>query len=242
MINCGEMSSFPIPYKESIFKEDVLGMSEMMSIVLEERKETGKEVCKKMRPAGYVPCVFYGPEYVKSVPAKVKTAGIAKLLKSGQWETVTFDATLPDGKKEMCLIREVQKDFLNGDILHIDFMQLIKGHKISVNVPLHITGRETCKGVKLGGVVDQILREISMEVLPGQIPDSFTVDISSLGLGEQIHVRDLSLPSDATLLVDKDDVAVAIIIPRGVVEAEAEEEQKEVEVVAKGKAKSAGEE
>ena len=214
-------------------------MSEMINIVLEERKETGKEVCKKMRPAGYTPCVFYGPEYVDSIPAKVKTSDVAKLLKSGQWETVTFDAVLPGGKREMCLMREVQKDFLNGNILHIDFMQLIKGHKIHVNIPVHVTGRETCQGVKLGGVIDHILREVSMEVLPGQIPDSITVDISNLGLGGQIHVRDLNVPADATLLVDGDEVAVAIIVPRGVVEAENTEEQKEVEVVAKGKAKNA---
>lgn len=215
-------------------------MSELISIVLEERKETGKEVCKKMRPSGYTPCVFYGPEYVDSIPAKVKTADIAKIVKSGQWETSAINATLPNGNKEMCLMREVQKDFLNDNILHIDFMQLLKGRKVSINVPLHIAGRDACQGVKAGGVVDQILREIPMEVLPSQIPDFITVDISSLGLGEQIHVRDLSIPSEATLLVDEDEVAISIVIPRAVVEeekAEGEEEEKEIEVVAKGKAK-----
>lgn len=213
-------------------------MSEIISIVLEERKETGKQNCKKMRPAGYIPCVFYGPEYVASVPAKVKTANIAKLLRAGRWETMVLEVTLPDGKKEMCLMREVQKDFLNDDILHIDFMQLVKGHRISVNVPLHITGRESCIGVKLGGVIDHILREIPMEVLPAQIPDSLTVDVSTLGLGAMVHVRDLPIPPDATLLIDEDEVAVAVMVPRGIEEEEEEAEEQEVEVAAKGKAKS----
>ncbi len=218
-------------------------MSEKTSIVLEERKETGKEVCKKMRPAGYIPCVFYGPEYIESVPAKVKASEITKLVNSPQWETLTLDATLPNGKKEMCLMRAVQKDFLNGNILHIDFLQLVKGHKINVNIPIHLVGREACQGVKLGGLIDQILREVPMEVMPGRIPDSITLDVASLGLGDQLHVRDLDVPSDAVMLVEEDEVVVSVMIPRGVVEAEAEEgEEKEVEVVAKGKAKGEEEE
>ena len=212
-------------------------MPEMVSIILEERKETGKEVCKKMRRAGYVPCVFYGPEYAESISAKVKTASIAKLVNSGQWETEMLDISLPDGRKEMALMREIQKDFLNDAILHIDFIQLVKGHKITVNVPVTITGRDVCEGVKLGGVVDHVLREIPMEVMPGSIPDFIQVDISSLGLGEQLHVRNLPIPDDVTPLVGEDEIVVAIIIPRGIVEEEETEEEGEIEVVGKGKAK-----
>ncbi|NLM70803.1 MAG: 50S ribosomal protein L25 [Synergistaceae bacterium] len=224
-------------------------MSNAISITLEERKESGKIACKKLRPAGYTPCVFYGPEYKDSIPAKVKTEDVAKLIKAGGWETVTLNATLPDGKQEMCLMREVQKNFLDDSLLHIDFMQLVKGRKINVNVPVQIVGRETCEGAKQGGLIDHILREISMEVLPGRIPDMITVDVSDLGLGDQLFVRDLDLPSDASLLVDEDEMVVAVMVPRGVTDEEAEEEaiaedeeEREVEVVAKGKAKDEEEE
>ena len=215
-------------------------MSDIISIVLEERKGSGKNLCKKLRPEGYTPCVFYGPDYKESIPAKVKTSDVAKIIKAGGWETVTLGATLPDGNSEMCLMREVQKDFLDDSILHIDFMQLVKGRKITVNVPVHIVGRETCHGVKQGGVIDHILREIPMEVLPGRIPDSITLDITEMGLGSQLFVRDMDIPADATVLVPEDEIAVAVIVPRGLIEAETEEEEeeeKEVEVVAKGKAK-----
>lgn len=220
-------------------------MSEMVQVVLEARAEKGKEACKKMRPA-YTPCVVYGPDYRESVPAKVKTSDIAKIANSGYWETQTLNLTIPGGKQEMCLMREVQKDHLTGRILHIDFLQLVKGHKLTVNVPVELKGRDECKGVKLGGVIDMLLREVAVEVIPSQIPDSFHVDVSSLGLGSQFHVRDLTLPEGVEVLADPDEVIVAVVVPRGVSEEEEAEaaaaEEKEVEVVAKGKAKEAEEE
>ncbi|MDK2958981.1 MAG: large subunit ribosomal protein [Synergistaceae bacterium] len=213
-------------------------MSEIVKVVLEAREGKGKEACSKLRPAGYVPCVVYGPDYPESVAAKVKLSDISKVAASGHWETQTMLLTLPGGKEEMGIMREVQKDILNGKILHVDFMQLVQGHKITVNVPVELIGRDVCAGVKLGGVIDHLLHEISMEVLPGQIPDSVAVDVSSMKLGAQVHVKDIAVPQGASVLSDPDEVVVTVMIPRGISEAEETgEEQKEVEVVGKGKGK-----
>ncbi len=213
-------------------------MSEMVNIVLEPREEKGKEASRRVRSSGYIPCVVYGPDYIESLPGKVKASEISKVVASSRWETQTIQVAFPGGKDEMCLMREVQKDILNGKILHIDFVQLVKGHRINVNIPVQLTGRDECPGVKLGGVIDHLLREISMEVLPGQIPESIVVDVSSLGLGEQIQVQDLPVPPEAEVLADPDEVVVAVMIPRGVgEEEEPETEEKEVEVLGKGKAK-----
>ena len=213
-------------------------MSEMVKIVLEPREEKGKEASRKVRSSGYIPCVVYGPDYIESLPGKVKAAEIGRVIASSRWETQTIQVTFPSGKDEMCLMREVQKDILNGKVLHIDFVQLVKGHRINVNIPVRLIGRDECPGVKLGGVLDHVLREISMEVLPGQIPESIVVDVSRLGLGDQIQVQDLPVPAEAEVLAEPDEVVVAVMIPRGVEEEEeAETEVKEVEVVGKGKAK-----
>ena len=219
-------------------------MSEMVKIVLEPREEKGKQESRKIRNSGYIPCVVYGPEYIESLPGKVGASRINKILAASRWETLTLQVTFPSGKEEMCLMREVQKDILNGKILHIDFVQLVKGHRINVNIPVELIGRDECPGVKLGGVIDHVLREISMEVLPGQIPESIVVDVSTLGLGEQIQVQDLPVPAEAEVLAEPDEVVVAVMIPRGVEEEEeeSETEEKEVEVVAKGKAKDEEEE
>ena len=219
-------------------------MSEMLKVVLEAREEKGKQACRKLRPEGYTPCVLYGPGYRESVPGKVKTSSVAKVAASGRWETTTMMVTLPDGAEEMAIMREIQKDAITDKILHIDFLQLVKGHKITVNVPVELLGRDVCEGVKLGGIIDHLYREISMEVLPSQIPNSVEIDVSSLGLGENIQVKDLPVPEGATVLTDEEEVVVAVIIPRGVSEDEEEEaaEGAEVEVVAKGKAKDEEEE
>ena len=211
-------------------------MSEMMKVVLESREEKGKGACKKLRPAGYTPCVFYGPQYPEAVRAKVKTAQIAKVVQSGRWETHAMTLSLPGGKEEMGLMREVQKDSITDKILHIDFLQLVKGHKITVNVPVELEGRDVCIGAKQGGVIDLLLREIPVEVLPSQIPSSFVVDVSNMDLGDLTLVKDIPLSDGIDLLVDPDEVVVSVVVPRIVVEEEAEEEEEqEVEVVSKGK-------
>ncbi|MGI6784722.1 MAG: 50S ribosomal protein L25 [Aminivibrio sp.] len=219
-------------------------MSEILKVVLEAREEKGKQACKKLRPAGYTPCVLYGPGYRETVPGKVKTSAIAKVAASGRWETTTMMMTLPNGAEEMAIMREIQKDPITDKILHIDFLQLVKGHRITVNVPVELVGRDECAGVKLGGIIDHLYREISIEVLPSQIPNSIEVDVSALGLGEQIQVKDLPVPEGAQMLTSEDEVVVAVIIPRGVSEEEeaGEAGDAEVEVVAKGKAKDEGEE
>lgn len=219
-------------------------MADMVKLVLEARNEKGKEAVKKLRPTGYIPAVFYGPEYKESVPVKVKALDIAAIVRSGHWETVRFNVTLPDGKEEMCLMRDVQKNFLNDDILHVDFFQLMRGRKVSINVPIVLEGREVCVGLKSGGVVEQLLYEVEIDVLPQEIPDSIVINVKDLDLNEGVYLKELPLTESAELLVDPEDMVVTVGLPKIEEEPEVEEEVApgEVEVVAKGKAKEAEEE
>jgi large subunit ribosomal protein L25 len=141
----------------------------------------------------------------------------------------------------MCIIREVQRHPLTGGPVHIDFMRLLKDRRVTVNVPVRILGRETSPGIKEGGVLET-LHEIEIETLPMNIPESIDIDVSHLPLGGLIHVKDLALGDDLSVLADPDEVAAIIAAPRGVEESAAEEEPREVEVMAKGKAAKAGEE
>lgn len=199
-----------------------------------------------MRAAGYVPGVVYGPGIGETIPVKIKSATIAPYANSAHRETMRLNVELPGGRKELCLMREVQRDCLNGKLLHVDFMQLMSDRKIMVNVPVEIVGRENCVGLKQGGVIDQLLHDIEMDVFPAEIPDSIVIDVSNLELEKSVHVRDLSFPPSAELKMHSDEIVVTVITPRAAVEEEAAEalgeEQKEVEVLAKGKAKSESEE
>ena len=219
-------------------------MSDFMQVTLEAREKSGKQEATKLRNEGYVPAVFYGSGYPGSVPVKVKAKDILPAVNSGHWETFRLNVLLPDGKTEMALMRDIQRNFLNGELLHVDFYQLVSGHKVQVKVPIEITNRETCAGVKAGGILEQLFHEVSIDVLPREIPDVITVDVRTLGLGKEIRLSDLQLPESADLLDDADSTVVVIAEPREseAGPAEGETEQKEVEVLAKGKAKTQEEE
>ena len=213
-------------------------MSELVTVVMEPRTKSGKGATAKLRAEGFTPCVFYGPELSEPVIGKVSTAQLEKLLVSSHWETMRLTLSLPSGGEEMCIIREAQRHPLTGELVHLDFMRLLKGRKVTVNVPIRIHGRENCTGIKEGGVLEN-LHEIEIETLPMNIPEFIDVDISKLALGEMIHVKNLDL-GDLTILADPDEVVAIVAIPR-VVEEETGGEEKEVEVVAKGKAAKDGE-
>jgi large subunit ribosomal protein L25 len=208
---------------------------------MEPRTKSGKGALGRLRRAGFTPCVFYGPELEGSVIGSIDTVRINRLLSSGHWETMRISLKLPSGGEEMCIIREVQRHPLTGGLVHIDFMRLLKDRRVTVNVPLRVLGREACPGIRDGGVLET-LHEIEVETLPMNIPESIDVDISQLPLGGMIHVRDLVLSEDLSILADPEEVAVIVAAPRGVEESPVEEEPKEVEVMAKGKAAKAGEE
>ncbi|MDR2176304.1 MAG: 50S ribosomal protein L25 [Synergistaceae bacterium] len=213
-------------------------MSELVTIVMEPRVKEGKGAVGRLRKAGFTPCVFYGPELPEPVVGKIDTTRITRLLESGHWETMRLTLKLPSGSEEMCIIREVQRNPLTGGIVHIDFMRLLKGRKITVNVPIRIHGKEACPGIKDGGVLEN-LHEIEIETLPMDIPESIDVDISGLALGEMIHVGDLDA-GGFTLLADPEEVVAIVATPRAVAE-ETPGEEKEVEVLAKGKGTKAEE-
>ncbi|MDR2528479.1 MAG: 50S ribosomal protein L25 [Synergistaceae bacterium] len=209
-------------------------MSELVTIVMEPRAKSGKGIRKKLRREGFTPCVFYGPELSESVVGKVNSTRVSRLLKGGHWETMRITLKLPSGGEEMCIIREIQRHPVTGNLLHLDFMRILKDRKLTMNVPFRVHGKESCPGIKDGGVLET-LHEIEIETLPVNIPEFIDVDISNLALGDMIHVKDLNLSSDLTVLADPDEIVAIVAAPK-VVEDGVSETGKEVEVVAKGKA------
>lgn len=212
---------------------------EVRKIKFTKRDKTGKGVCRKLRVAGTVPAVFYGPEYKESVVGSVVAREIAVVANSANWETNIIDLELDDGKTEMALLREVKRHAVTQNIQHVDLYQLVRGRKVRVNVPVRVINRDVCQGVKMGGVLDMPVREIEMMVLPREIPSELVVDAIKMQMGDEITVRDLELPESCELLVDEEDVVAIVSRPRSMVETEAGEgdEEAEVEVVSKGKRK-----
>lgn len=216
-----------------------MAAKEVATIRFTKRDKTGKGACRKMRTTGVVPAVFYGPEYKESVIGSVSAKEIGLIANAPNWETNMIDLELDGGKTEMALIREVKRHAVTQRILHVDLYQLVRGRKVRVDVPVRCINKDICQGVKMGGMLDQPIREIEMHVLPREIPSEIVIDAQKMAMGSEIFVRDLDLPESAELITGEDEVVVMVIRPRSMAEAPTEEgeESAEVEVVAKGKKK-----
>ncbi|MCL2683838.1 MAG: 50S ribosomal protein L25 [Synergistaceae bacterium] len=210
-----------------------------VKIKFAKREEVGTGVCRKLRVKGRVPAVFYGPEYRGSVVGTVDVKELSHVANAPNWETNMIDLEMPDGRVEMALLRNVQRHAVSRNILHVDLYQLMKDHKVRVSIPVRVINKDITAGVKMGGVLEQPLREVDIFVLPREIPAEIVLDTAKMTLGSEIFVRDLKMPESADLITPEDMAVVIISRPKSMAEAPAEEaeEAAEVEVLGKGKRK-----
>lgn len=176
------------------------------------RDKFGKEHVKKLRRKGVIPAVVYGAE-ISPLPLEVEAKSFHALLRSGLGENVIITLNIDDPKNgdKKVLIREIQRDPVWGNILHIDFQQISLTKKLTINVPVHLVGAPL--GVQQdGGILQHVLRELEVECLPTDIPEKIEVDVSNLKIGDSIHVGDIKLEG-AELLSDPQGSIVSVVPP-----------------------------
>ena len=214
----------------------------------EKRGGRGKNEARRLRAQGRIPAVVYGAEKGKAVEIAVDPKMLLRILHSESGVNTLIGLNL-DGSDTRVLVKEYQVDPIDHKLLHADFYQVAMDKTITVTVPIVLKGE--AKGVKQqGGIVDFVNREIEIEVLPGDIPENITVDVSELMLHEGVRVRDLQAEgakwkatSDAdmmivhvvTLRVEEEPVAVEAAAAAGATPAEPE-------VIKKGKVEKPEEE
>lgn len=219
-------------------------MSEGTDTVLtvEKRDQLGKEAVNRLRREGRIPAVVYGggkPPVAITVEERV----IRDLLKESGDNTI-FLLKLKGGKEERrAMVKEIQVDPMSGRYIHADFIRVTRGQKLTVNVAVELTGEPA--GVKTGGHLDFVTREIQIEVLPREMISHVEVDVSHLEIGDNITLGDVvgKLPESATLLDDPERVIAQVATARmleveEVAEEEGEEELEESaepEVIGRGK-------
>ena len=197
---------------------------ERHSIEAELRTKTGKGAARQIRRSGLIPGVVYGrgndPRAIKVDPQNIE-----KLLLSNAIFDLTFVGE--DGKEDeaVVIIKDYQKDIIKRNLLHVDFQFISMDEKITVSVPMHLEGEAA--GVRDGGVLQQLLREIEIDALPAEIPEEITIDISELEVGESLSVADLELPEGIDLVTGSDEVIVTVVTPTELIEEDEEEEEEE---------------
>jgi large subunit ribosomal protein L25 len=201
----------------------------------ENRPISGKSALKNVRRTGKLPAVVYGKQYENKQIA-VDASEVNKLLKVYGGSSIIN--LVVDGEEIPVIMKEIQRDTLNDVIQHIDFMKVSMTDEITLNVPIYLIG--DAQGIKVGGILQNQKRELSIKSLPQDIPETVELDVSNLNIGDSLTVADINLGDKVTILDDPDEVIVSIIAPKvaeEIEEPEAEEEQAEPEVVAKGKEK-----
>ena len=184
------------------------------SLAATPRSATGKGAARSLRRDGQVPAIIYGHAR-EAQSLAINTRELERLLNRVSAETTVIELSL-DGRVTRTLIREIQRHPFKRTIIHVDFQELVAGEKVTVDVPIVIVG--TAAGVREGGILDQVMRELSVEVDPMNIPNHIDVDVTELTIGHSVHVSDLVLPEGVTVLDDPDATVAVVSAPKVVEE------------------------
>ena len=218
-------------------------MAQQANLTVSSRTTTGKGAARTLRREGKVPAVIYGHGR-EAESVSVETAALKKLLVGISAATSIVDVTVDDRAPVKALIREIQRDSLRpAEIIHLDLYEVRHDEEITLQVPIRLTGIPD--GVRnFGGVLDHVLRELEIEVLPADIPEHVDLDVTALTIGHSLFVRDLQVPK-AKVLNDPDTPICTVVAPRAeeapVVAAAEEPVVTEPELIRKPKAEAEGE-
>lgn len=178
-----------------------------VSLEVKPRKETGKKATKAVRAEGGIPCVMYGNKEVYHFSTTAKE--VKGLVYTPDFKIASIEL---DGVTHKCVIRDVQYHPVTEDILHMDFLRLVDGIEVNVEVPVRFKG--VSPGVKVGGKLMQNLRRVKVKTTPEKLVDQVMLDISSVELGQSIRVRDIEV-QDGVVIMNSPSIPVASVeVPR----------------------------
>lgn len=211
-------------------------MADPVVLKAELRTEVGKQVAKRLRAVGKLPAVVYG-ENADPIACTVEAKALENLLHAhGRNAIINLDT---GEQTQSTIVKDLQQDYLRGDMIHVDFHRIDLTHKIVVEVLVESVG--TPVGVREeDGILEQMLYHLEVECLPTEIPDRIEIDVSALAIGESLHVSDITLENpDHTIITDEERTIFAVAAPTVVSDddedGDGEDEMQEPEVIGRGK-------
>ncbi|MCK4485758.1 MAG: 50S ribosomal protein L25/general stress protein Ctc [Desulfobacterales bacterium] len=199
---------------------------EIFDLKSTQRNTFGKNSARALRRQGLVPAVLYGPK-TESVPLTISPLDLDNIYKVSGTERVVLNLIIESGgtRNATAVVKDVQASPVTGQYLHIDFYEISLDEEIVVSVPVEITGKS--KGVERGGFLHVVRYELEISCLATDMPDKIKVDVTSLDIGDSIHIGDIDLGDKVRLLADA-GVTVATVVAPTVEEEEIPEEELEV--------------
>ena len=184
-------------------------MADSTKLSLNARDPEGSRTARRLRRSGEVPGVIYGgdgePSHF-SVDARILRNTLAH---SG----AILDISIDGGTASPVLVKDLQRHPVRGEIVHVDFLRVNMNEKIQTTVVLELIGADDAPGVDQGGVLSQETREINIEALPGDIPDTITHDVSAMEINDTLTLSAVTAPEGITLLDDLEETVIATITP-----------------------------
>ncbi|UCD35003.1 MAG: 50S ribosomal protein L25 [Nitrospiraceae bacterium] len=210
---------------------------EKILVKADTRPELGKGGARSLRRMGMLPAVVYSGG--QATPIKVHGKEMSKLIFSGVGEHALITIELnEDGSKTSehpVLVKDYQTDPVSDELLHVDFIEVSLQEMVEVMVPLDIVKQPV--GVKMGGILQHLLREVEVECLPTQIPDKIKIDASAVDIGHSLHVSDLQVPEGIKIVTDPGEVILLVSAAAVEEAAPAEEAAAPEPELVKGKGK-----
>ena len=199
-------------------------MGDVIHIAAELRDQSGKGVARAVRREGKVPAVIYGDNQ-GALSISLDGSELNKLIKNPGFFTQIFAVDIT-GKKHEVLARDIQTDPVTDFPLHVDFMRFNQNTRIVIEVPVSFLNEEASPGLKRGGVLNIVRRELELRCSPTNIPQAIEIDLTGFDIGDSIHISALNLPDGVEPITDRDYTIATVAAPTVMaVEEEGEEDE-----------------
>ncbi len=192
-------------------------MSKFEKLNVDIRKEHGTSAARRTRLQNKVPAIVYHSG-IEATPLSVDKISLNKALRTGQ---MIFEVNVED-KNQFVLVKEIQYHPVTDEIIHVDFQKVKEDEKISLEVAVRSSGE--AQGVKLGGLLVQMLNSVTIKCKPAEIPEFLEIDVTDMEMNTNLFVKDITLPTDVEMLTAEDIAVVSVQEPKQEKEEEVTED------------------
>lgn len=200
---------------------------EIPDLEAQVRTGTGKGAARKARRDGLVPGIVFGGD-ADPLPINIPFNKLLTMLRKGRFKATLFNMKVEGHDDVRVICRDVQRHVVKDFPTHVDFMRLKRATKINLYINVQVEGEEVSPGLKKGGVLTLVRPEVELVVTASDIPDSITVDVSELEIGESATIANVKLPAGAKPVIDRDFVIAQVSAPSGLASQDDGDEDEDV--------------